>query len=604
MPTARRPTDLPVTSPTRFHRWRLAAVFALFAVFTAVMLNAMVRDPAHLAIGLPGDNYYGMRQLWWMKHALVDLHRSPYFDPESYYPVGATTARAELFPATSILAIPLTMAVGPVVAYNGAMFLTFVLMGAGTYLWVRHLTGSDAGGIVAGAIAAFLPYRMAHALGHLDIISTHWIPWALFAFERFMAEPTRRRAALLGVLVGLVGLSAWYYAYAIAILLPIYVLARARPWRERPDARWWTGLALAAAIATVMLVPFAIPYARLRMEGSLARGLGTMEHWSLNFYAFILPNRLHPWMSAFSIRWFPQDAVEWVERGVALGYVALGLAVIGFAARRRNAAIAAVVAVWIASYLIALGPTLHSGDRRIQLPVPLPLAVLVSKALGGPAHNPMAAEVMENHTVPVVLPSAFMYYFVPLTSGMRVMARFGLWTGLMTAALAGWGVRELLARLRARGARGSAAAVALTAILVALVLTESYATFPVTTVKARAVDSWLRAEPSGGWAVIELPLEQTNQFAQDYYKTVHQRPTVFSSPTDGFRSDLFVRREEALRGFPSRTSLDMLRECRVRYVLFTPAAIPGWATLKAQIDSVPDLRFEREIEGVLVYRID
>jgi hypothetical protein len=65
-----------------------------------------------------------------------------------------------------------------------------------------------------------------------------------------------------------------------------------------------------------------------------------------------------------------------------------------------------------------------------------------------------------------------------------------------------------------------------------------------------------------------------------------------------------MRREEALRDFPSGAALDMLRECRVRYVLFTPGAIRAWPELKARIDAARALRFDREIDGVVVYTLE
>jgi hypothetical protein len=581
---------------------RHAVVLALFVILTAILANGFVRDPAHLTVGAEGDNCYGIRQLWWMKHALLDLRRSPYFDPESYYPVGNHLARAELFPATSILAIPMTATLGPVVSYNLAMYLTFVLMGFGTYLWVNQLTGSTGSALVAGVIAAFLPYRMAHALGHLDITSTHWMPWALYAFERFLSHKSRTRAAVLGLAIGLVALSAWYYAYAISLLLPLYALARSRPWREQWDRRWWTGIAVAGLVAGAIVAPFLIPYARLRLEGGLVRTFEEMDAWSLDFYAFFLPNRLHPLWGPWVVRWFPQY-MQWVERQVALGYTAILLAIIGIWRRRHDRVIAALLVVWVASFLVALGPTLHFGGRQVRFPVPVSFALVVWRLLEGSALGPYAADVLTQRVMPIPLPSMFMYFYVPLTSGMRVMARFAIWTGLMTAALAGCGVRTLLERARVQFGNKAPVTGAIVATLVGLVLAEDYSDLPVTRLQPRAVDVWLEQQPPGDWSVIELPLEQTHRLVQDYYKTVHQRPTVFGSPAEGFVSDILILRQRALRTFPSRTALAMLRESKVRYVLLTPSEIPEWPAFKQQIDGTSELAFQREMDGVLVYSV-
>jgi hypothetical protein len=577
-------------------------MLALLCALTAVMVNPLVRDPARMTVGGEGDNLYGMRQLWWVKHALVDLQRSPYFDPESAYPGGYNLARGEMFPATTIPAIPLTMAFGPVVAYNVCMFLTFVLMGLGTYLWVRGLTGSGGGAVVAGIIAAFLPYRMAHVLGHLDITGTHWMPWALLAFERFLVSKTAARATVLGLAVGMVMLSAWYYAYSVSLVLPVYAIIRTRPWREHWDARWWRGLAVAALVVAVMITPFLIPYVTLKMQGGLTRGLGDLEFWSLNVYSFFLPNRLNPVWSGFMERNFLQDTAQWVERGVALGYTAIALAVFAIVRRPWQKWMWAVAAVWVASFLIALGPTVHWGDQMVTIPVPAAVSGATAWLL--PYLGESADTVgyyLRPRALPIPLPSFFLYLFVPLTSGMRVMARFGVWTGLMTAALAGCGTAMLIAALRRReGSRPFWPAMAVLAIC-GLVLAESYSRLPALEIRTRAVDQWLDQQPPGSWAVVELPLSQTRRFFQDYYKTVHQRPTLFASPAMAFPAATDERRQAALATFPSPEAVAMLRECRVRYVLFTPAEIPEWPALKAQIEATDGIAFDREVEGIQVY---
>jgi hypothetical protein len=597
-------TESPSRAPDGRVVWRHLAVLLLLCVLTAVMVSSLVRDPAHLTVGLEGDNLFGIRQLWWARHALLDLHRSLYFDPESGYPTGHNLAHGELFPATTIPAIPLTVLWGPVVAYNVAMFLTFVLTGFGTYFWVNGLTGSGAAGVVAGIIAAFLPYRFAHVQGHLDIASTEWMPFALYAFERFLARKSLVRAAVLGLFAGLVMLSAWYYAYGVLVILPIYALARSRPWREHWDASWWRGLGIAVLVAATMIAPFALPYLSLRLGGGLTRSLDEVNHWAINFYAFFLPNRFSPLWSGFMTQHFRQDTAEWVERGVSLGYTALGLSVFALARRQRYRGIGAVLLIWVVSYLLALGPTLHMGDHQVTVEIPATVSAVTDRLLAPLGeHARGLRHLLRPRSVPIPLPAYFMYRYVPMTSSLRVMARFGVWTGLMTAALAAWGASGILeaARRRASGRVPIAAAVAL--VIGGLVLAESYSPVPTTAIRPRAVDQWLAEQPHGEWAVVELPMAQARRFLQDYYKTVHQQPTLFGSPADAFPSANELHRGDVLETFPSSKALAMLRECRVRYVLFTPSEIPGWPALKTEIDRIDELTFDREIGGVLVYLV-
>jgi len=584
-----------------------AAVALLYCALTVIMVYPVARDPFGRTAGGEGDNTFCVHQFWWMKRALVDLHTTPFFDPSTYYPVGRATVNGELDLATTIPGIPLTAAGGPVFAYNMTLLFTFAMTGLGTYLWMLKLTRSMPGSIIAGIVAAFLPYRFAHLGGHLNMMSTHWVPWALYAFESFLERKRVVRGAALGVCVALVVLSSWYYGYATALMLPIYALVRSRPWRENWDAAWWRGLAAGALVAAVLVLPFLAPYLSLRVHGGLTRGIDEMDSWSINFYDFFLPNRLNPAFSAFAIKWFHHQAAQWVECGVALGYTALGLSLIGLTRRGRNRPMTALLVVWAASFAIALGPTMHIGNRQVLLPVPVPMAALAARITGmfgslATVHN----DILASQSLPIPLPAMFMFLFVPMTSGMRVMSRFGMWTGLMTAGLAGWGAALLVEAVRRRAANRPLTATVLTAILVAalggLVLAESYSSITTIELRPREVDRWLARQPTA--PVAELPVEQALRPLQDYYLTVHGQPTVFGLQGDSFAPPIFAQRRAALADFPSDRSVALLRSWHVRYVLLTPASIPGWPALKRRVEAQPGVRYEREIGGVLVYGLD
>jgi hypothetical protein len=509
-----------------------------------------------------------------------------------------------MFPATTFLGIPLTVLWGPVVAYNLTLLLTFAMTGFGTYLWIRWLTGSTASGIVAGVVAAFLPFRFAHLPGHLSIISTHWVPLMLYAFERFLDRKRLVWGVALGFCTAMVALSSWYYAYAVALMLPLYALVRSRPWREHWTMDWWRGVAGAVAAAAVLVLPFLIPYLQVRSQGGLTRSIMEMESWSINFYDFFLPNAFNPAWSAFMLRWFPQEATQWVERGVTVGYTALGLALVAYAARHRHRAMNGMLAVWVVSYAIALGPTLHGWDGPLFVPAPPLFITLASNVL---ALSPSLARTQyvlltyESFAIP--LPSLFLFAFVPMTNGMRVMARFGMWTGMMTAGLAGWGTYVLIEMLRRRRPGGPRLiSVVVATLLCGLVLAESRSEIMTMPLVPRAVDLWLAQQPPNA-AVIDLPLDQTLRLIQNYYKTVHQHPTAFGPIGDAFSPPIFDARKAALADFPSASSVAALREWQVRYVLLTPSQIPGWTAFKQKVDAVPALKFDREIGGVQVYRL-
>src|SRR5438445_494565 len=61
---------------------------------------------------------------------------------------------------------------------------TFVLSGLGRFLFVREVTASPNAGFVAGLIYAFAPLRVPQ-FGHLQVISSQWMPFALYGLRRY-----------------------------------------------------------------------------------------------------------------------------------------------------------------------------------------------------------------------------------------------------------------------------------------------------------------------------------------------------------------------------------------------------------------------------------
>jgi len=591
-----------------------AAIFSLFAGLTILVLWPVARDLDSTIAGWEGDNLFCIRQMWWVKHAIVDLGQSPFFDRTAYYPSGYDVAHGPILAANTIGGLPFTLLFGPVVSYNLMILLSFVLTGFGVSLWVGRLTGSRAAGVLAGIIAAFLPYRLAHLVGHMHMMTTQWIAFALYAFERFRDAPGTREGLFLGAMLALVALSDWYYAYATGLMLPLYALARTRPWPAfwtRPGV--WRGVAIAGVLSLALVLPFLIPYVRLASEGGMTRSFGELEFWSLNFYDFFTPSKIHPNWGRAIAPWFPRQATFWVEQNVMLGYVALAVALVGVAFRRRHPAIAPLALVWIASYLIALGPTLHSGDRQVLLPAPVPVTQSVVRLLSlFPSMADMRTSIDASQAIPIPLPSLLLYLLVPGTAGMRVMARFGVWTGFMTAALAGFGMAVTLQWLERHGIRRPLRAAAVAAAS-ALVLFESWPAFEkqfwpdgattmmTMTVEPRPVDRWLARQPEDT-AVIELPLEQGSRPLQDYYQTVHGRHWVMG-PNFAYTPRVRVERQSILSQFPAPETIDALRSWKTTYVLFTPSAIPAWDDLRAAVEATGALQREGIVGEVWVYRL-
>jgi hypothetical protein len=588
----------------RRHVGALLLFIALTGIVAFPVVEIMTRGGVP---GWEGDNVYYVHSMWWWKHSLFELRASPFVDKESFYPVGRENGRSELTVTNTIPAIPITWLFSPATGYNVMVLLSFITTGFFTYLWVHHLTGRRDAGLLAGTIAAFLPMRFAHLPGHLPQLTTQWIPLTLYAFERFFDRRSAVRALVLGAAVALTVLGCWYYGYALAIVLPVYVVLRTSSSGRSPvwrDRSWWIGLVLGGVFALVLMSPFMYQMFKLRGEGALARTLGEMDSWSLNVYDLFIPNLLHPVFGDAASRWFPVQRALWVEKGVTLGYIAVGLAIAGwFTFRRTHRVIVVLLGTWAVSFLIALGPTVHWGDRQVRVPVPPDVARLAARQLTGAGNGGDTRAMREsfaNVGIPIPLPSLFMYKFVPLTSSMRVMARFAIWTAFMTAALAGFGLIALTSWAERRW--GPPARGAIPVLALALVVFESLAVVAVMPLGPRAVDTWLATQPDS-MVIVELPIDQAQRSLQNYWMTENRRKNFFGWVGDSFPPPVQVARAAALKDFPAPATLEYLRQSSATHLLITPSQVPNWTTIEPILRGSPALAGEQTIGDVRVYRI-
>ena len=90
---------------------------------------------------------------------------SAWWSGPAFFPAPDTLALSEHLLGLSVLTTPIVWLTGnPVLAYNIAFLLTFLLSAMGAYVLGLTLTKSRGAGFVAGLLYAFAPYRMAQVV--------------------------------------------------------------------------------------------------------------------------------------------------------------------------------------------------------------------------------------------------------------------------------------------------------------------------------------------------------------------------------------------------------------------------------------------------------
>jgi hypothetical protein len=122
----------------------------------------------------------------------------------------------------------------------------FVIASLVVFFWTKHLWGPGAG-LIATAIFTQLPTVLTHSsVAATDMPLTALFCWALYAFTRWLEQPSGKTAAVFGVVTGLAlatKLSTLVFLPACA--LPILITY------ARSESRKWRGLIRGVALAAL-----------------------------------------------------------------------------------------------------------------------------------------------------------------------------------------------------------------------------------------------------------------------------------------------------------------------------------------------------------------
>ena len=267
---------------------REAAILAAFLALTALMTWPWVAHMRDTSCD-PGDSYLNSWILAWDAHQTLHdpLHL---FDANIFYPYRDTLALSDHQWGTAMLFLPATLAGLPPLTVHGlAMLFAFAFSGYGAFRLARTLTSSALAGWVAGVAFAFVPYRFHH-IPHLHIVMAGWMALVAEAVVLFARERSWRRAAWLGAVFLMSGLSSIHWF--VLGLVPVAAMGVAGIVRTPAgERRVWGRAAAALAVASLALVPFFLPYVRASRTYGLKRGWQEVSFYSARLVDWVTPDQ-------------------------------------------------------------------------------------------------------------------------------------------------------------------------------------------------------------------------------------------------------------------------------------------------------------------------
>ena len=326
----------------RRHRAALAieaAAFTLLSIATTWPLAARLTTHA------PGSNLWNGRvvffetpvnlwNLWWFRHAVLELRQSPFESAYLFYPYGANLWFHTLAPFPAAVAVPMQSVLGLVATHNLLVLASFTASGVAAAALARYMGLDRPAAFFAGIVYAFAPAVLSHLyVGHFELLWTVWMPAVLLMFLELLDRDLTlwTRAVLLGVFLAGAAYTSPYYAVYCAELLAIVAVVR---WRRLWRPAVLKGLVLAGVIAVTAAAPLAMAYAG---SGGARSDPRYFREYALEPIAWLLPSFMHPVLAQplkpahrtiHRGQNFPQETTGY------LGYTVVALALVAVVGRR------------------------------------------------------------------------------------------------------------------------------------------------------------------------------------------------------------------------------------------------------------------------------
>jgi hypothetical protein len=362
-------TAPPSAGSGRNHAIAFLICIALAVIFT--LPGSM--HPRSVLLGYSGDNFQHGWFLWHFAKAVV-AGQNPFYTNLIFYPNQVNLAWSTTDPLAATLALPLSLTAGPFVAYNLSLILQLALGAFFARLLCLKICRNEAGALIGGIVFGFSPFLLAHALGHLSLVTAFPIPLYLLALARILdgENPSWKDGVLLGMALLLTALAHYNYT-VFCLMLTVVILATDLVLRGASFLKKvWLPL---IAGAVTFFVSF-LPILRMLLGNSAdlpsPRSLNNVEKYSADVLGFLIPSWNHIFFGHFARSLDIGIFTAGFEGTVYVGPVILILAFVGLwrgcVIQARWTVRAAVAAIFF--YLLSLGPRLRFFGKQTDIPGP------------------------------------------------------------------------------------------------------------------------------------------------------------------------------------------------------------------------------------------
>jgi hypothetical protein len=355
---------------------RLLIPLSYLALTVLVFANVW-RAPTTRYVGSIADALQTIWFISWTAHALAH-HQSLLFTHALNAPYGINLLWNTPVLLPGVVVSPMTLSLGPVLAYNVLMTVAFTSSAWAGYAAINHFVQNRLASWIGGLLFGFSPYMMAQSLGHLDLNIMFYPPIVMILFDEIVIRQRMRwwTAGMgLGLLTAVQLFVLEEIVAGVAIGIAVATCAACLQWRSRIATHWEYVVragALAAAV-TLLCGGWALAYQFTAPEAPPGLSEVTSNGVGGDLLAFVVPTSNQLLSPSFA----QQLAAHFVAQTTGQdGYLGLpllvALGVLLWTLWDRPLVRLLAVTGGVLS-ILSLGPALNVLGR--VLPVPLPWAL-------------------------------------------------------------------------------------------------------------------------------------------------------------------------------------------------------------------------------------
>lgn len=346
------------------------AALAIYLALSLVWLGVpLLGEFGTSYVGSGSDPHAMIWFLAWWPYAVS--HRVDLFVTRLVWaPSGFNLAWTTALPGLSLIAAPLTLTAGPVVAYNVLALAAPALAAWTAYRLCRYVTGQFWPSLIGGYFFGFSSYELGQLTGHLGLASVALVPLAVYLVLRRLDGTVGRWSFVVGLALILVFeflicsevFATLTLVGGIAFVLAAWLVPLGPGRRFTPVA----GEILGAYVITGVAL---IPYLYYVFAYGLPDRFNDPRVHSTDVLNFVVPTQLTLLGGSTFESVSSRFSGNFGEAGAYLGLPLLGIvAAFAWTSWRRPVAKLLLLSFFVASVL-SLGPTLNvHGASTISLP--------------------------------------------------------------------------------------------------------------------------------------------------------------------------------------------------------------------------------------------